>query len=160
MLQQHFVHLDLELVGLVVHRPHQAGGLGPLETAPAHAVVDGLPGVNQHRVLAADVFQGGAAHRVGDRGQPGKPLLLEAPDEGLVIPAQVGHHDHIAPGDVAAGVAVPLHEHNVFTARPGGGDGSGVARRAAAYHQDVTFVVNLDGLGGFCIGFFHRIAPL
>ena len=74
--------------------------------------------------------------------QPGEPFLLDAPDEGFVIPAQIRHHDDVAAGGVAAHVAVALHEDDVLCARPGRRDGRGVTGSAAAHHQNVALVVN------------------
>ena len=142
MLQEHLVHFNLQLIGLKVHRPHQLGGLAPAEAATADTVMDGAPGVELQRIGLADLLQGGSPDRAGNLLQTGEPLLLKAPDEGLVVPAQVRHHNDIAAGDIAAHVAVALHEDDVLCARPGRRDGRGVTGSAAAHHQNVALVVN------------------
>ena len=163
MLQEHLVHFDLQLIGLKIHRPHQLGGLAPAEAAPADTVMDGAPGVQLQRIGLADLVQGGRPDCAGNLLQTGEPLLLQAPDEGFVIPAQVGHHDHVAAGDIAAHVAVALHEDDVPCAGPGCRDGRGVSGSAAAHHQNVALVVNgnfgaLLQIGQFLLA--HRLSFL
>ena len=142
VLQKHFVHLDLQLIGLKVDGTHQAGRLAAAVAVPADAVVEGAPGMKQGRVGAAHLVQSGGGHRAGDLAQAGKPLLLKAADKGFVIPGEVGDHDHIAAGHIAAHIAVALQQDDVFGPCPGGGNGGGVAGRAAADHQDVAFLLD------------------
>ena len=56
-----------------------------------------------------------------------------------------------APGDIAAGIALPLHEHDILAARPGGGDGGGVAQCAVAFYErlsPLSLNIHLGGSGG------------
>ena len=143
MLQEHLIHLDLQLVGLEVDRADQAHrelGVG------AETVVDFFPGVNQGGVLTADLLLGGAQNSPGDIGHAGEPLLLEAADVLLAEEGEPWDHDDIAPG-------------HVLTARPGGGDGRGVPGGAAAHDQDLTFGIDRDLPLPFQNCLTHKTAP-
>ena len=154
VLQEHLVHLDLQLVGLEVDRADQTDRkLG----AGAEGVVDVLPGVDLGGILAADLILRGAKDGAGNVGHPGEPLLLQAADVLLVEEGKPGHHDDVAAGDIAAHVAVTLHEDHLLTAGPGRGNGGRVTGSAAAYHQNVTFGVDRDLALAFQNRFVHYL---
>ena len=103
--------------------------------------MDGAPGIQLEGVGFADFLQRGGADSAGNFLQTGEPLLLQAPDKGLVVPAQVGNHDDVAAGDIAAHVAVALHEDDVLGTGTGRRNGCGMAGSAAAHNQNITFVI-------------------
>ena len=156
VLQEHLIHLDLELVGLKVYSAHEAGWLGPLKAAAADAVVDGLPGVHHHGIGGADVVKRRSPHRAGDLLEAGKPLLLQAAYKAPVVPGEVRYHDHIAAGHVTAGVAVALHQDDVLAAGSCRSNSGGVPGCAGPNHQHVAAVVDFQLSRSFGIGILHR----
>ena len=111
--------------------------------------------MKKRRVGIADLIQRGGIYRTGNLVQTGKPLLLKTTDEGLVIPGQVGYHDDIATGDVAAHVAITLQQDDVLGARPGGSHSCRVAGGAAAHYQDIAFGLNRQFTGRLHIYVAH-----
>ena len=158
LLLDHQVHLDLQLLRVI------GGGAGQhlFRAEAGGAEGDLLPLADEDGIVFADVVQPGA--EIGFRRglvQAGEPLLLDAPDHGVILPAEGGHYQHIAPGDVAAEVAVALHEDDLrIPVGPGCRDGRAVARRAAAHDQDVAFPVDRQFIGCFPIDFAHAISFL
>ena len=165
VFQQHGIHLDFQLVGIItdgidhalvhvvdavgiVSVVGHAGGIGAGDTAHV-----GTPEVDQHGITGAHFLGLGAQHRARDHLQTVEPLLLDTPDIGLIVPGQLGYHQHIGSGDVSAGVAVTLHQNDILTTGAGGGDGGAVTGTAATDHKDVTFVIIGDRIGlGISLG--------
>ena len=158
VLQKHFVHFDFQLVRLKVDRAHQLRRLAAAEAAAADGIVDGTPAIKLQRVRFADLLQRGGTDSAGDFGKAGEPLLLQAADKGLIVPAQVGDHDDIAAGDIAAHIAIAFHEDDVLGACAGCGNGCGVARGTAAHYQNVTLGIYRNFTVLFQIS-FHQITP-
>ena len=107
-------------------------------------------GIGEHGIYLADVLHARAVGRAGGGLLHAvEPLLLKTAHEGQGLPAELRDHEDVVAGDVAAGVAVALHEDDLFAARAGGGDGGAVAGGARSDDEHVAFGVDFYVDGGF-----------
>ena len=146
LLADHEIHLDLELVGLIVGRAHEVAlavrvdGRAAVHRAPHLVLVEALVAQLVH--ARADVA--GRSVLV----QTVEPLLLDAAHHRELAPVQRRDHQDVAARDVAAEEIVALHDDDLLTARARRGQCRRVSRAAAADDQHVAGVVDGKGVGG------------